>query len=193
MAAEANTDGGVSDGGRRIPLFTPQEIDQIAKFLVGNQRRERENMIIPRSFTPTVIKSKEEKTVEATFESCPFKAVLSLLAGFVLGGGIGLFAASVTPSIPTPDKPQQSAREVLRELKVSTLSYGKNFAAIGFMFSGVECAIESYRGKTDWKNGTYAGGVTGGILGLRAGMKAGVVGALGFAAFSSIIDYYMRH
>lgn len=33
--------------------------------------------------------------------------------------------------------------QVLRELKVSTLSYGKNFAAIGFMFSGVECAIES--------------------------------------------------
>ncbi|KAK4327345.1 hypothetical protein Pmani_002176 [Petrolisthes manimaculis] len=118
---------------------------------------------------------------------------MSLVAGFVLGGGIGLFAASVTPTIPTADKPQQSAREVLRELKVSTLSYGKNFAAIGFMFSGVECAIESYRGKTDWKNGTYAGGITGGILGLRAGVKAGVFGAIGFAAFSSVIDYYMRH
>lgn len=188
MASEASM-----EGGDKKPLFTPQEIDQIAKFLVLNQRRERENMIIPRSFTPTVIKSKEEKMVEATFESCAFKSVLSLVAGFVLGGGIGLFAASVTPNIPTPDKPQPSAREVLRELKVSTLSYGKNFAAIGFMFSGVECAIETYRGKTDWKNGTYAGGITGGILGLRAGVKAGVVGAIGFAVFSFAIDSYMRH
>nr|XP_053628177.1 mitochondrial import inner membrane translocase subunit Tim22-like [Cherax quadricarinatus] len=97
--------------GKHGVLFTPQEIDQIARFLVANQRRERENLIIPRTFTPVVMKSREEKAVEAVFESCPFKGILSLFAGFVLGGGIGLFAASVTPSIPTPDKPLPSARE----------------------------------------------------------------------------------
>ncbi|KAK8719312.1 hypothetical protein OTU49_014110 [Cherax quadricarinatus] len=193
MAAEAKNAADITNKGKHGVLFTPQEIDQIARFLVANQRRERENLIIPRTFTPVVMKSREEKAVEAVFESCPFKAILSLFAGFVLGGGIGLFAASVTPSIPTPDKPLPSAREVLRELKVSTISYGKNFAAIGFLFSGVECAIESYRGKTDWKNGTYAGAVTGGVLGLRAGVKAGVAGAFGFAVFSFAIDYYMRH
>ncbi|KAK7069350.1 Mitochondrial import inner membrane translocase subunit Tim22, partial [Halocaridina rubra] len=70
----------VENGADNRWLFTAQEIDQIAKYLVCNQRRYRENMIIPRSFAPTVIKSNEEKRVEAIFESCPFKAVLSLLA-----------------------------------------------------------------------------------------------------------------
>lgn len=49
------------------------------------------------------------------------------------------------------------------------------------------------RGTSDWRNGTYAGGITGGIIGLRAGIKAGILGAAGFAAFSTAIDYYMRH
>ncbi|XP_076058910.1 mitochondrial import inner membrane translocase subunit Tim22 [Oratosquilla oratoria] len=191
---ETNISSQGNDTSTQTTLFTAKELDEIAKFLVTHQRRQRENIIIPKSFVPTVIKSMDEKRVEAIFESCPFKACLSCAAGFVLGGGIGLFAASVSPTVPLPgQQTTQSAREVLRELKVSTLSYGKNFATIGLMFSAVECAIESYRGKTDWKNGTYAGGITGGILGLRAGVKAGVFGAFGFGVFSFLIDYYMRH
>lgn len=62
-------------------IFTPEEIDEVARFLVTNQRRERENIIIPRSFTPTVIKTYEEKRISAIFESCPFKAGLSCVAG----------------------------------------------------------------------------------------------------------------
>lgn len=77
--------------------------------------------------------------------------------------------------------------------------------------------ILQYRGQSDWKNGTYAGGITGGLIGFRgknqyytfsklivgqhfrlnlfflAGAKAGVLGALGFATFSTAIDYYMRN
>ena len=49
-----------------------------------------------------------------------------------------------------------------------------------------------HRATSDWKNGTLAGGVTGGLIGLRAGLKGGLLGAAGFAAFSSVIEYYMR-
>lgn len=72
------------------------------------------------------------------------------------------------PNVTDPTAQQtQTAREILREMKTSMLSYAKNFAMLGAVFSGVECCIESARGKSDWKNGTYAGGVTGGLIGLR--------------------------
>ena len=130
--------------------------------------------------------------VEAFFESCAFKSALSVVLGYALGGAFGLFTAGVNPPVTLPDAPPQTAKEVFRDMKTTTLSYAKNFAVIGGVFAAVECAIESYRGTTDWKNGTYAGGVTGGLIGVRAGLKAGVIGAAGFAAFSTVIDYYMR-
>lgn len=72
------------------------------------------------------------------------------------------------PNVSDPTVQQaQTAREILREMKSSMLSYAKNFAMLGAVFSGVECCIETARGKSDWKNGTYAGGVTGGLIGMR--------------------------
>ena len=154
--------------------------------------------MIPRTQGPVNIRTNEEKTLDKIMESCAFKSIMSLVIGYGLGAAIGLFSASVNPSIAQdPSLPHmertQTVREILTDMRRTTHSYGKNFAAIGFVFAGVECLIESERGVTDWKNGTYAGGVTGGLLGLRAGVKAGIFGAAGFAAFSTVIDYYMRH
>ncbi|KAI9565688.1 hypothetical protein GHT06_009480 [Daphnia sinensis] len=173
--------------------FSPKEMDSLMKYFVGNNCKYREQIIIPRTVGPIHIKSIDEKRVEAVFESCAFKSLVASVMGYGLGAALGLFSASVSPNITAPDAPQQTAKEIFRDLKFSTLSYAKNFALVGLMFSAVECTIESYRGKGDWKNGTYAGGITGGLIGLRAGLKPGIVGALGFAAFSTAIDYYMRH
>lgn len=183
---------------KRTVFFEHSELDKIARYFIGNNQRYRENIIIPRTQGPVNIRSNEEKTIESIMESCPFKSVMSLVIGYGLGCAIGLFSASVNPSIAADvNAPHmertQTVREILNDMRKTTHSYGKNFAAIGFVFAGVECMIESYRGVTDWKNGTYAGGVTGGLIGLRAGVKAGIFGAAGFAAFSTVIDYYMRH
>lgn len=88
--------------------------------------------------------------------------------GYGLGAALGLFTSSVNPNVADPGLgKQQTAREIFREMKGTTLSYAKNFAMIGAVFAGIECSIESARAKSDWKNGTYAGGVTGGLIGLR--------------------------
>ncbi|CAF4190057.1 unnamed protein product [Rotaria magnacalcarata] len=81
--------------------------------------------------------------------------------------------------------------DVWREMRTRSMSYAKNFAMVGLVFSTVECNIESYRAKSDIRNGTYAGFVTGGLLGLRAGFQASVYGAVGFAVFSTAIEYFL--
>ncbi|CAD7086892.1 unnamed protein product [Hermetia illucens] len=180
---------------RRRAFFENEELDELAKHYIGNFQRYRENIIVPRNIGPVKIKTNEEKMIEAAMESCVFKSVMACVLGYGLGAAIGLFSSSVNPNIATPGMPekQQTAREIFREMRATTHSYAKNFALIGAVFSAVECAIETSRGESDWKNGTYAGGITGGLIGLRAGVKAGILGAAGFAAFSTVIDYYMRH
>ncbi|XP_046418858.1 mitochondrial import inner membrane translocase subunit Tim22 [Neodiprion virginianus] len=178
------------EGDKRVFMNDP-DMDKIAVHLVGTQQRFRENIIIPRVMGPVRIKTNDEKLMESVMESCIFKSFMSCVMGYGLGAAIGLFSSSVNPNVASVEK-QQTAREIFKEMKMTTLGYAKNFAVVGCVFSAVECTIETYRGKSDWRNGTYAGGVTGGLIGLRAGLKAGLVGAAGFAAFSTAIDYYMH-
>lgn len=56
-------------------------LDSVARYFVGNNSRYRENVIIPRSMGPVYIKTNEEKMIEAGFESCAFKTLMSCVAG----------------------------------------------------------------------------------------------------------------
>lgn len=86
-----------------------------------------------------------EIRVEKFFESCGFKTVLSGAVGFGLGIAVGLFTASVGPELAPVNNQTQTVKEVLREMKGKSMSYAKNFAMLGAMFSATECAIESVR------------------------------------------------
>lgn len=125
--------------------------------------------MIPNHFGPPKILTNEEKMIESAVESCFFKSFMACVLGnlqnsthgkqeksnfnsvyfhigYGLGAAIGLFSASVNPtSIPEFQgvEKTQTAREVFRELRTTTHSYGKNFALIGMVFSAVECTIES--------------------------------------------------
>ena len=79
----------------------------------------------------------------------------------------------------------------LRDMYRGMTSSGKNFAKVGAIFSGTECAIEGLRAKNDLWNGVAGGCITGGVLARSAGPQAVAVGCAGFAAFSAAIDAYM--
>jgi import inner membrane translocase subunit TIM22 len=97
-----------------------------------------------------------------------------------------------TASIPISDLPmRQQIKHGLRDMYRSSISSGKNFAKVGAIFSGTECAIEGLRAKNDLYNGVAGGCITGGILARNAGPQAVAVGCAGFAVFSAAIDAYM--
>lgn len=67
-----------------VQFAEKNDYDSLAKYLVGNIYRYRENIIIPRILGPIVIKTNEEKIIEATVESCPFKSLTSCIIGMSL-------------------------------------------------------------------------------------------------------------
>lgn len=98
-----------------------------------------------------------------------------------------------TEAVPITDLPlKQQLRAGLRDMYRSSISSGRNFAKVGAIFSGTECAIEGLRAKNDLYNGVAGGCLTGGILARNAGPQAVAVGCAGFAVFSAAIDAYMR-
>ncbi|XP_017315522.1 mitochondrial import inner membrane translocase subunit Tim22 [Ictalurus punctatus] len=163
--------------------------------LIGDKRKIKDLNPGVMGGLPTPHKTDEQKMIERGMESCAFKATLACVGGFVLGGAFGVFTAGIDTNVgfdPKDPLKTPTAREVLRDMGQRGMSYAKNFAIVGAMFSCTECIIESHRGKSDWKNAVYSGCITGGAIGFRAGLKAGILGCGGFAAFSAAIEYYLR-
>ncbi|XP_044226643.1 mitochondrial import inner membrane translocase subunit Tim22 [Thunnus albacares] len=173
----------------------PIQYSMILDHLIGDKRTVKDLNPTVMGGLPVPPKSEEQKMIERGMESCAFKSVLACVGGFVLGGAFGVFTAGIDTNVgfdPKDPLRTPTAREVLKDMGQRGMSYAKNFAIVGAMFSCTECIIESHRGKSDWKNAVYSGCVTGGAIGFRAGLKAGVLGCGGFAAFSAAIEYYLR-
>lgn len=64
----------------------------------------------------------------------------------MLGGAFGVFTAGIDSNVgldPKDPLRTPTAREVLRDMGQRGMSYAKNFAIVGAMFSCTECIIES--------------------------------------------------
>ncbi|KHJ43551.1 hypothetical protein D918_06461 [Trichuris suis] len=175
--------------------YKPSAFVQLLNRLIGPNRfgQHRNELLVPRTFVPLPPISQEERALQTLTESCVFKSVLASVMGFGIGAIFGVFTASLDPAHTLGDPAQLTARQVFREMGQRSWSYAKNFGVLGLMFAGIECTVETHRGKSDIFNGTISGLVTGGLIGLRAGVKAAALGAAGFGLFSTVVDYYMRY
>jgi len=130
-------------------------------------------------------------------ESCVFKTIMSGALGFLFGFGIGSFFSFGMNPTPEQIENKSFRYQVIDGFKQSGKSgwnMGKGFASAGILFSGSECAIESYRGKSDIYGSVSAGCVSGALLGVRGGPASMAFGCAGFAAFSAAIDIFtQRH
>ncbi|KAM9386141.1 mitochondrial import inner membrane translocase subunit Tim22 [Pholidichthys leucotaenia] len=201
MAASMDAAGAASSSSKGPTSADPSmdgpyiQYSMVLDHLIGDKRTVKQLNPAVMGGLPIPPKSDEQKMIERGMESCAFKSLLACVGGFVLGGAFGVFTAGIDTNVgfdPKDPLRTPTAREVLKDMGQRGMSYAKNFAIVGAMFSCTECIIESHRGKSDWKNAVYSGCVTGGAIGFRAGLKAGVLGCGGFAAFSAAIEYYLR-
>ena len=121
----------------RVILFS-----ELRDALIGPNKRRSGNLMVPMTLGGQTFKTNEERMVERAVESCAFKTTLSCVMGFGLGAAIGLFSASVGPGASQAAE-TQSVKQVLKDMKLQTMSYAKNFAILGAMFAAIECTIES--------------------------------------------------
>ena len=67
-------------------VFSPEEFEQVSKYLMGTQIRPYPSIIVPQSAGPARIQSREELMMQTVMESCPFRGGMS----FVVGGAMGM-------------------------------------------------------------------------------------------------------
>ena len=122
-------------------------------------------------------------------ESCVAKSLLSGAAGYGLGLMFGMFMNSFhTPGVD--QAASMTVRGVLKDMKLSSLRSAKQFGSVGLLFAGVECLMESMRGRKDTITTLSSGCLTGAYLGKETPTGA-VIGCGGFALFSLAIDHFM--
>lgn len=144
--------------------------------------------------------TQEQIASEDFMNNCVVRTILSAVLGSGMGVMFGIFMGTMDTGSAmggVVDYQNQTMRQAFKEMAKNTMakskSYAKGFAAMGALFAGSECVIESLRAKHDARNSIYAGCATGAILAHSGGPKAIGIGCASFAAFSAAIDRFMGH
>ncbi|PVG00893.1 mitochondrial import inner membrane translocase, subunit Tim17/22 [Serendipita vermifera] len=136
-----------------------------------------------------------EKYMAMASESCIFKSVLAGGLGFGMGAFFSMMSTSFAyedPLARTDMSTRKKTVEMFKDMGKGMWRSGRSFGRVGALYSGVECVIESYRAKNDMTNAIGGGFVTGAILARKSGPRGALAGAVGFAAFSTAIEMFLR-
>ncbi|KAI8933034.1 hypothetical protein NX059_009683 [Plenodomus lindquistii] len=179
------------------PMSQPLPVNAVPKPTTATATAPSAASTAPSTATSTIKPPVLAPTVGGnTVTATPISATTSAASSTTLSSSATATlptTTSPTATVPLTDLPlRQQLKHGLRDMYRSSISSGKNFAKVGAIFSGTECAIEGLRAKNDLYNGVAGGCLTGGILARNAGPQAVAVGCAGFAVFSAAIDAYMR-
>lgn len=131
-----------------------------------------------------------QKAMTIAKDSTLATALLNVVGGYVMGFGFSLFGAMISAETATQ---AMGTADFFRYNIRSAGRLGCSFAFFGFLFGGIEVALEKRRGRKDQWNPTIAGGMIGGAYGWRSykypGLAAGVVGGAALSlVFEKMID-----
>lgn len=171
------------------PLLPPIYLPGQEPMPPGTTTEERENLQMTMKYS---------RMMQSAMESCPVKVFMAGGAGFAMGGFFSLMSATFAYEDPLSRASRElvGARAqtayVFKEMGRNMWKSGKGFGKVGALYSGIECTIEGYRAKNDMTNAVSAGFVAGAVLARHSGPTAMVGGGAAFAAFSAVIDWWLR-
>ncbi len=130
------------------------------------------------------------------------QGVRGLRAGGVLGVGAGIVFGSLDAMSPSVAERagknldvhwRDALKDTYSVMRNRSMSWGRNFAIFGGVYTAMECTIEQVRGKHDIRNVVLAGCGTGAVLAYNQGPLAMLTGCIGVAGFSLIIESVFPH
>ncbi|KAJ9105929.1 Mitochondrial import inner membrane translocase subunit tim22 [Naganishia adeliensis] len=178
------------------PIYLPGQ-EPVAPGTTPEERQEMQQMV------------KYGKYASYAMESCPVKVVMSGGAGKLItasilppGFGLGAFFSLMSATFAYEDPLSKASEKlvgtraqtafIFKEMGRNMWTSGKGFAKVGALYSGFECCIEGYRAKNDIYNAVAGGFLSGAVLARSSGIRAALGGGAAFAAFSAVIDLWIR-
>ncbi|KEG09020.1 mitochondrial import inner membrane translocase subunit Tim17 [Trypanosoma grayi] len=127
-----------------------------------------------------------QKALMLAKDSTLATAGMNVVGGYLMGFVFSLFGAMISAETATQ---RMGTADFFRHSLRSASKLGCSFAYFGFLFGGVEVALEKRRGRKDVWNPTSSGAILGGVYGWRYYKAPGFVGGIvGGAAFSLVFE-----